>query len=116
MILVNKLYNGEALNINELHFLATGFCFSNMENMIDKEDMDAITFIDEQDGDSGRWTKHKTTIFKVNNDLWCVEWEEGLTECQENEFYEGMRVNIYRHTIGFKQSFSGKVTARRIGG
>ena len=35
---------------------------------------------------------------------------------QENEFYEGMRVNIYRHTIGFKQSFSGKVTARRIGG
>lgn len=88
MILVNKLYSGEELNENELHFLATGFCFSNMENMIDKEDMDAITFVDEQDGDSGRWTKHKTTIFKVNNDLWCVQWEEGLTECQENEFYD----------------------------
>lgn len=88
MILVKKLYNSEALNVNELHFLATGFCFSSMENMIDKEDMDAITFIDEQDGDSGRWTKHKTTIFKVNNDLWCVEWEEGLTEYQENEFYD----------------------------
>ena len=35
---------------------------------------------------------------------------------QENEFHDGMKVNIYRHTIGFKQSFSGKVTARRIGG
>ena len=87
MLLVNKLYNGEALNVNELHFLATGFCFSKMKNMIDKEDMDAITFIDEQDGDSGRWTKHKTTIFKVHNDLWCVQWEEGLTELQEHEFY-----------------------------
>lgn len=35
---------------------------------------------------------------------------------QENEFYEGMKVNIYRHTIKFKQAFSGRVTARRIGG
>ena len=35
---------------------------------------------------------------------------------QENEFRDGMRVNIYRHTINFKQAFSGRVTARRIGG
>lgn len=35
---------------------------------------------------------------------------------QENEFHEGMKVNIYRHTINFRQSFSGRVTARRIGG
>lgn len=35
---------------------------------------------------------------------------------QENEFHEGMKVNIYRATITFNQSFSGKVTARRIGG
>ena len=35
---------------------------------------------------------------------------------QENEFYEGMKVNIYRHTVKFKQAFSGRVTARRIGG
>lgn len=35
---------------------------------------------------------------------------------QENEFHEGMKVNIYRQTLNFNQSFSGKVTARRIGG
>ena len=35
---------------------------------------------------------------------------------QENEFHDGMKVNIYRQTINFNQSFSGKVTARRIGG
>lgn len=35
---------------------------------------------------------------------------------QEDEFHDGMRVNIYRHTVNFKQAFSGRVTARRIGG
>lgn len=35
---------------------------------------------------------------------------------QKNEFHDGMRVNIYRHTVNFKQAFSGRVTARRIGG
>lgn len=35
---------------------------------------------------------------------------------QENEFHDGMRVNIYRRTVNFKQAFSGRVTARRIGG
>lgn len=35
---------------------------------------------------------------------------------QENELHDGMRVNIYRHTVNFKQAFSGRVTARRIGG
>lgn len=35
---------------------------------------------------------------------------------QENEFHDGMRVNIYRHTVNFKQALSGRVTARRIGG
>lgn len=35
---------------------------------------------------------------------------------QENEFHDGVRVNIYRHTVNFKQAFSGRITARRIGG
>lgn len=33
---------------------------------------------------------------------------------QENEFHDGMKVNIYRETISFAQAFSGKVTARRV--
>ena len=35
---------------------------------------------------------------------------------QENEFRKDMKVNIYRQTLNFNQSFSGKVTARRVGG
>lgn len=33
---------------------------------------------------------------------------------QENEFHAGMKVTIYRETLRFDQSFSGKVTARRV--
>lgn len=35
---------------------------------------------------------------------------------QENEFVENMKVNVYRQTLNFNQAFSGKVTARRVGG
>lgn len=35
---------------------------------------------------------------------------------QENEFYEGMKVNVYRSTLTFNQAFGGKLTARRVGG
>ena len=35
---------------------------------------------------------------------------------QENEFRTGMTVNVYRHTLRFNQAFSGRITARRVGG
>ena len=35
---------------------------------------------------------------------------------QENDFIDSMKVNVYRQTLYFNNSFSGKVTARRIGG
>ncbi|MDR1754191.1 MAG: hypothetical protein LBR74_04705 [Eubacterium sp.] len=35
---------------------------------------------------------------------------------QENEFHKDMKVNVYRSTTIFNQSFSGEVTARRVGG
>ena len=28
------------------------------------------------------------TIFKIGNDLWAVPWHRGLTECQEDEFWD----------------------------
>lgn len=35
---------------------------------------------------------------------------------QENEFHKDMKVIVYRQTLDFNQSFSGKITARRTGG
>ena len=53
--------------------------------------------VDEQDGDSRRWTQHVSTIVKIpktpdseeySDDLWRIDWDRGLTEYQENEYYE----------------------------
>ena len=33
---------------------------------------------------------------------------------QENAYHPGMKVNIYRHVVNFKQSLSGSVIARRV--
>lgn len=35
-----------------------------------------------------RWTRTATTIFIVADRYFALEWEQGLTECQENEFWE----------------------------
>lgn len=35
---------------------------------------------------------------------------------QENDFVKDMQVQIYDYTLNFNQAFSGKITARRIGG
>lgn len=35
---------------------------------------------------------------------------------QENEFRDNMKVTIYRATLNFNQTFSGKITARRVEG
>jgi hypothetical protein len=35
---------------------------------------------------------------------------------QDNDFTDGMMVNVYRQSLKFNQSFSGHVTARRVGG
>ena len=39
-------------------------------------------------GDKHRWHQEKTTIFKVGDRLFALNWMEGLTECQEDEYYD----------------------------
>lgn len=48
---------------------------------------DDATEVDEEDLDSGRWQLYKLTILEIDGKLYGVEWSEGLTENQENEFY-----------------------------
>ncbi len=35
---------------------------------------------------------------------------------QENDYFDDMKVNVYKSTLNFAQGFSGRVTTRRIGG
>jgi len=42
----------------------------------------------EEEGKDGRWSKTMKTVFKVGDDLYALEWERGLTEMQENQYFK----------------------------
>lgn len=67
---VKKLKAGEKLNEQELKTLVYDGCE-----------------VDEIEGDCGRWTQGVQTIFNIDGELWAINWDRGLTEYQENEFY-----------------------------
>lgn len=46
------------------------------------------TWIEDREGEKHRWTQSMTTIFKIDEQYYALEWEQGLTEYQENEFWE----------------------------
>ncbi len=43
--------------------------------------------IEREDGDNRRWSRSVITISKIGDRYFSTTWEEGLTECQENEYY-----------------------------
>ena len=67
---VNKLKSGDKLNEREIKTLV----YDGFE-------------VDEIEGDSGRWTQCVQTIIDIDGELWAIDWDRGLTEYQENEFY-----------------------------
>lgn len=42
----------------------------------------------EEEGENRRWTRSVSTVIKVGEYFIMVNWEQGLTECQENEYWE----------------------------
>ena len=51
-------------------------------------DLDAdIKMITQEEGEQHRWTQSVSTIFEFENKYYRLDWEKGLTECQENGFY-----------------------------
>ena len=67
----NKIINGEELDGYERKMCAWG---------------EVGKHIDEEEGDSWRWTQSVSTIFEIDGQLYCIDWERGLTECQDNEY------------------------------
>lgn len=41
-----------------------------------------------EEGEDRRWSKSMLTVVKIDEKLYAIEWEKGLTEMQEDEFYE----------------------------
>ena len=50
----------------------------------DYENCDEIEIIE---GEDRRWSRTNTTIININGRYFSINWEEGLTEMQPNEFY-----------------------------
>ena len=46
-----------------------------------------VEMVTQEEGDQHRWTQDVSTIFKFENKYYCLNWDRGLTECQENAFY-----------------------------
>lgn len=78
-IMLKKIDSGEKLTERELQTLVCDF------------------EIDTEYGDNRRWTRGVTTIVGLMGRFFSVDWEEGLTECQENEFYSQPQ-EVQKHT------------------
>lgn len=69
---ISKILNSEELSVEERWACAWG---------------EVGKFITTLDGTIHRWTIDKQTIFDVDGQLYCIDWDEGLTEYQEHEYW-----------------------------
>ena len=44
--------------------------------------------VESEYGDNRRWSRSVTTISQIGDRYFSTNWDEGLTEYQENEYYE----------------------------
>lgn len=81
--ILNKIDNGEKL---------TGFELSEL----------TCNDIERECGDNGRWSRSVESICQIGDRYFSIVWEQGLTERQENEYYnQPVEVNkvTYEKTI-----------------
>lgn len=56
------------------------FSESELSKLVDFE-------IEREYGDECRWTVAVSSIIRLNDKFYCLDWDKGKTENQENEFY-----------------------------
>lgn len=71
MELLRKIQSGVRLQENEIR------------SLINEHDE-----VDEIEGEDHRWTRDVTTVVSLCGKYVAIDWQKGLTECQENEFLE----------------------------
>lgn len=78
----NKLKN-KTFTENELQELIEDYLFTNEGDKIPYEIIDTI-----YSSELNRWSRDVQTIIKYKNKYYSILWKEGLTEYQDNVFYE----------------------------
>lgn len=78
MSLKDKIINGEILVAKEVKDIVFEYT-DELEYKI----------VDEISNGHGRWTEYMTTVFELcdNGKFYALDWDRGLTEYQENNFY-----------------------------
>ena len=56
-----------------------------------------MDIVEEIEGEDHRWDREMETIFQAGGRYFSICWRRGLTECQENEFWE-QPVEVRKHT------------------
>lgn len=55
-------------------------------------------YVDEIEGAEGRWQREIQTIIEINDELYAIDWQRGLTEYQKDVFlaqpYKVKRVRV----------------------
>lgn len=69
---------------NFLEAFDSGYHFSEA----DLEELVFESSCEEIMGEEGRWYRNVTSILKFDGRVFCINWQEGLTEMQPNDFWE----------------------------
>lgn len=72
-IIENKILNREELTETERKYCAWG---------------EVGEYVEEIEGCDHRWTREMQTIFKIGEQYYAIDWMSGLTEMQDNEYWD----------------------------
>lgn len=86
---LSKFDNGEEFTFEELEYIALESDFE---------------YVDEIEGDDHRWNREMQTIIRIDGRLFAIDWRKGLTEMQENEYWDQpYEVKVVEKTIVVKE-------------
>ena len=87
----------EEILVDRIDSIATG----NKEDELTEKELTEILWkfeeVDREEGEDLRWVKPVTSIFELCGRFFAIDWYEGLTEYQSNEFYD-QPYEVTKHT------------------
>lgn len=55
--------------------------------------------VEREEGSNRRWSRSMTSIVEADDGkLYAIDWEQGLTECQQNEYFAGTYPEVEKKT------------------
>ena len=67
---------------------------SEVEEIIWNMGAEGITYVEEIEGEDRRWSRTNLVIFEVGEKYFELEYEHGLTEYQENEYWAQIPIEV----------------------